>query len=331
MIPIQELLRDAARVEPLGASASRLAKLMRDPSADMEETLAAVRANAELPALLIRHAGTEPLGDSRAKPGAIRPVADLHEAVLILGGSRVLFLAILQKVSTLMLPALPVYGLREKDLLRHGLASALAVEQIERISSSALPAGTMSAALLHDIGKLPLDARAGTAHRELLGRTHAAHAAVPNHAEMVWDLSQAEAEVFGAGHALLGARIAERWGLGPETVSAIRFHHEPSSIPSAAIDAVRVANVAARTVGCGLGMEGLGFAADASACGRLGMTRHDFEHLCAQLHARLPRFLSALQPILGQPADGRSASQPGNREQASDESGRRNRFQGANR
>ena len=82
-----------------------------------------------------------------------------------------------------------------------GLASALAVERIERISSSALPAGTMSAALLHDIGKLLLDARAGTTHRELLGRTHAAHAAVPHHAEMVRDFSQVEAEVFGAGHA----------------------------------------------------------------------------------------------------------------------------------
>jgi putative nucleotidyltransferase with HDIG domain len=287
VIPLTDLVRDIDLAKPLPPTATRLARIAQEHRAEISEIVTVMRYDPSLTAHLLECAT-----DAAATNEPVRRSADVQEAVLRLGIPKVLELAVLQHAAGTLRSSLPMYGLGEDDLWRHAVASALAVEILEPMSPVEFPPGTMTAALLHDIGKAVLAGQARDKQPAELSAAFGSKQKV---------FSQAECEILGFGHAMIGARLADRWALGPEVVAAIRKHHDLGAVESPATDAVRVANLAAKVAGCGLGAEGLNVAGDAGACGRLGLTRQDFEYLCAEVYSRLPRALQVAE-IMARPA-----------------------------
>jgi putative nucleotidyltransferase with HDIG domain len=114
---------------------------------------------------------------------------------------------------------------------RHSVTSALASELVKNATSLYVPASVMTAALLHDVGRLVL-AKALTPHMlHLIAELAEAENLAP---------LEAERAVLMTDHAELGAIAAEAWQLPDAIVEAIRHHHAPlqSSSPLATIVAL---------------------------------------------------------------------------------------------
>ena len=110
---------------------------------------------------------------------------------------------------------------------------------VARITASILPAGrtqqeAVTAALLHDIGKLVLiadgDRRWAELNEQALDRN------VPVHV--------IEAENDGVTHAHIGAHLLSLWGLPDGIVEAVAHHHDPSDVDGLAFDGVAAVHIA---------------------------------------------------------------------------------------
>jgi putative nucleotidyltransferase with HDIG domain len=80
----------------------------------------------------------------------------------------------------------------------------------------------MTAALLHDIGKLVV----------ATGAPHL-YAACQNHPQRATrSILEIEKEIYGASHAEVGAYLLGVWGVPFVTVEAVAHHHQPASVTS---------------------------------------------------------------------------------------------------
>jgi putative nucleotidyltransferase with HDIG domain len=119
---------------------------------------------------------------------------------------------------------------------RHAVTAALSSELVREVSPMYIPAAAMTAALLHDVGKLVL-AKALTPHMvHLIAQVAAAEQLTPLEAEMA---------VLETHHGELGAIAAEAWELPEAIIEAIRFHHTPWEASSPVPTVVYIADVVA--------------------------------------------------------------------------------------
>jgi putative nucleotidyltransferase with HDIG domain len=110
---------------------------------------------------------------------------------------------------------------------------------VARITASILPAGraqqeAVTAALLHDIGKLVLISDGDRRWAQLTDR--ARERRVPVHV--------VEAEADGVTHAHVGAHLLSLWGLPDGIVEAVAHHHDPSEVDGLAFDGIAAVHIA---------------------------------------------------------------------------------------
>jgi putative nucleotidyltransferase with HDIG domain len=130
------------------------------------------------------------------------------------------------------------------------------------------------AALLHDIGKLIM----------VRYMKEDVSALIALCTEKKIAFVQAEREILGCDHAEVGGSMARQWGFPQEIISTIEQHHQV--VPGGngpILDAVMLANYAAKSMGIGLGAEGFNLKLDfAGSRERLGISIEGFERACAQ-------------------------------------------------
>lgn len=168
----------------------------------------------------------------------------------------------------------PMYGLKGDEIWLHGSIASLAViEVIRENPRKEIPRLASVAALIHDMGKILMvkyfDAR--SEELDILCQRQ--------------DITFAEAERrrFGCNHAEVGAAVALHWGFSETVAEAIGNHHEvPLPEPTGMMDAVALANLVAKTIGIGLGREGMNFQIDAGCYTRLGLDFNAFCRVCAR-------------------------------------------------
>ncbi len=110
---------------------------------------------------------------------------------------------------------------------------------VARITASILPAGrtqqeAVTAALLHDIGKLVLVSDDDRRWTQLNDQARERH--VPVHV--------VEEEADGVTHAHIGAHLLSLWGLPDPIVEAVAHHHDPSEVDGLAFDGVAAVHIA---------------------------------------------------------------------------------------
>ena len=248
MIAISDALKEISLLEPIPRTAVKLAALIADSASTMDQITEVIRYDPALTADILKLANS-------AFSGSQRRIVEPKDAVVRLGGARILERLLGKEVRSSMQSPLDAYGYGEDELWRHSVAAAAAAEMLSTVTTARIGAVSFTAALLHDIGKLIISriapAEAMEEVRSLVSRQSA-----PLTGEM------AENKVLGFSHADIGARVASAWQLPDSIVAAIRDHHDAAASVDPVTDSVKIANLAARSIGEGLGREGMSLAID---------------------------------------------------------------------
>jgi HD-like signal output (HDOD) protein len=190
----------------LPAAATAALGLARDPNSDIEALVSLIRADVALAARVLRVANS----GAYARRKAART---LTEAIGTIGLRKTCDLLVVAFTRDLYRGSDPVV----RALWDHALLSAIAIEELARVTRSMDPASAFLPGLFHDVGRLTFllaDPAAGHLIRELGGACDD-------------EMRQAESEWFGFSHAEASAILAGDWGLDATQTDAIRWHHEP--------------------------------------------------------------------------------------------------------
>ncbi len=119
-----------------------------------------------------------------------------------------------------------------------------------------------TAGLLHDIGKLVMAAYFEDDFRRVLGFRD----------EQDCLLMEAEQNILGFDHAVIGARVARHWKLPEAVVNAIAYHHNLMDVVSSLSELVHVSDILCRGLDIGHGGDDLIPVINMTAMKRLGLS-----------------------------------------------------------
>ncbi len=184
-------------------------------------------------------------------------------------------LFIAASVSKLLSQEVEGYALLPGELWRHSQSAAMAARLIARRIKFSKAEVAYTAALLHDIGKVVLNSYVRETYEEVMDKVEKDK--VP--------FSQAEEEILGFNHALVGSKVAENWNLPPELVEAIAFHHSPELAKTDPVltSIAHVADFICVTMGIGIGADGLLYPLSPQAVNLLGLEEQDIYQIISQL------------------------------------------------
>ncbi len=265
-----DVVKGIADLEPLPITATALISLLSGEDVPVSRIATLIEYDQAIAAAVLRASSGPDFG--------WRTPATVHEAVMRIGFGPLLDI-VLRNYLARVTRAAPLYDLSEDDLWAHGAAAQLAVGALREELPTWRPAAmTATAALLHDVGKLV------TSRYLKVTCADVASCAAGRGLTFV----DAERRLCGTDHAEVGAAIARAWKF-PDTIEhAIRRHHVDDAHPdSPMLHGVIVANLVAKTIGAGLGAEGLNLSVDASSVRRLGLTYRAFARACLTTDERL--------------------------------------------
>lgn len=220
-----EIERGLQRLPVMSATVTKVLELTQRDNVDTGLVALTVARDPGLAARLLRLANSPFFGVSGQ-------IGSVKQACVVLGLHTVRNLVAAAGVSACF-QATKGGVLDRRRLWRHAMENAIAAQLLARRcghdSETAFTAG-----LLHDLGKLVMDACFADALRRLQGDQDLHRC----------DSVAAEIAVFGMDHGQLGAMVAKRWGLPELIQQAIAGHHEVGeAAPHPIVDIVQLADV----------------------------------------------------------------------------------------
>jgi putative nucleotidyltransferase with HDIG domain len=264
-------------LDPLPITAHRLSQAVADDSVSINEIAELIEFDQAVATNILR------ISNSALYAG-LYPIEDVRSAVARLGTNTLLNIVLGDYLRRLAVDA-PMYDLTENDLWLHGAVASLAVtELIGEGPTCTIPRGASVAALVHDVGKLIIVRYMKADVRQLLEKCEKQNIT----------FVEAERQVLGCDHAEVGGAIARRWNFPEEIIDAMERHHDPEvADPSPTLDGVMLANLVAKTLGTGLGAEGMNFELDPGCSRRQGITFTRFCRVCARTSLRIEELREA--------------------------------------
>jgi len=261
-----KVLEGIDRLEPLPITVQKLLVALNDENVNFNEIAEAIEYDGAITSNILRTANSAAFG------GRVR-IEHVRDAVVRLGTITLLDIMLIGHLRS-MRAAAPLYDLSEDDLWLHGATASLAVKAIVRETRNRkIPEASTIAALIHDIGKLVMVRYLSAKVSTILSVCQ------ENNITFV----EAEKELFGCDHAEVGGAMARKWCFPEPITRTIERHHETSPVePDLMLDAVILANLAAKTVGVGSRAEGVSLPDITGLNERIGLTQDGFERVCAQ-------------------------------------------------
>ena len=203
--------------------------------------------------------------------GLSRKITSLQEALTYLGTNNLVQLILSGEMVSHFRVSQEGYRLSRGDLWRHSMACALLAQRIGQMVGYHEQATLFTAALLHDVGKLIMS-------QYVADRFDQIEALVQDNQ---LSFVEAERQVLGVDHALLGAAIAKKWNFPEPIAVAIAYHHSPGKARSnhQIVNLVSLANILCVTMGVGVGASGLAAAAPGDLIKRVGLKPRDMDRL----------------------------------------------------
>jgi putative nucleotidyltransferase with HDIG domain len=289
MLDYQTLVRAAESLDPVPVSVSRLVGVISRDHWAFSEVEEVITFDQALTGRLLQVANS-------AASAPLMQIGTVRDAVIRVGIGPVVSFAMASCLGPAFRRAIPEYGLSEGDLWNHSVASSLAAEIIAALAPIMVPPEAVTAALLHDVGKLVLG-RFLTP--ELVNGINEARAD-GERSEM-----QAEVDVLGVHHGELGGLIGRHWNLPDRVATAVTYHHAPDKVADVVCDAVHLANIAARMIDVPPGAAASTPAPSAGALQRLGLNEQSLDRICKHISRRLDDVI-ARYAVAGQPVSVRS-------------------------
>ncbi|MEW6517583.1 MAG: HDOD domain-containing protein [candidate division FCPU426 bacterium] len=258
---------------PMSATLSRLTNLMSDINAKTSDIARVIELDSVLTVNVLRWANS-------AFYGAHMPVESVRGAVIRLGMNNIIRLSIGSCLAGSMKQSVPGYRLAEQELWRHNVAAALTVESLGALTRRPVPPAAFTAALIHDIGKVVLGQHLQKEMFQQLQQLQQQEGLC---------YIEAERRLLETDHAEVGAAIAGYLKFPEELVKAIERHHDPAPREDSLLDAVIIANAAAKQIGfgsvCGTSLAGV----LETAMRRYGLEQEQWDGLCETVKQRLAK------------------------------------------
>ncbi len=191
---------------------NQISKVINDPRTSVKDVAAIMSEDAAMSAKVLR------LSNS-AFYGAKNEITGIKQAILVLGLEAVKSLVLSSSVFD-MFKSQKLDTEFQESFWRHSLATALAgrlVVKHLRVLAPYDPEIAFSAGLLHDIGKLIFCCFMVDEHKQSVLYKKEHHSSD----------YQAEIQVGGYAHTLVGRMLAQNWKLPAPILEAIEFHHFP--------------------------------------------------------------------------------------------------------
>ncbi len=197
-----------ALLPPLPVVVIDLLREIQDPKSTASSVAQIAASDPALAASLIRAVNAAAMGLSRK-------INSASEAVSYLGFGAVKSIVVRLRLEQVLQSRSAVAALEAEDLWVHSLGVSYAAECLARRVGGVDAGFCATLGLLHDIGKLAINAQ------------------FPEHAARLREYSEQhplerEHDLMGVDHAGLGADLAAKWKLPADLVQSIRYHHRPA-------------------------------------------------------------------------------------------------------
>ena len=209
--------------------------------------------------------------------GMTRNISNISEAIALLGYKSVSNIILAATVYSAMDKGLSGYALDRGELWRHSLMVAYTSRYLAKITGKVGTEDAYVGGLLHDIGKVILNDYVRFGYGIIVKMVEERH----------MPFTEAEWEVLGFDHAMIGEILVEKWDMPEAYRIAVAYHHKPNELPEdklehqPLLDVVTVANTICLMLGIGLGADGLQAYMFPEPLERLGIT--NFEALLAEM------------------------------------------------
>ena len=243
-------------------------KLTEDPDSTAQDINYVLNQDQAITAKVLKMANS-------AFYGFPRRIGSVTDAIIMLGFRTLRSIVMAASVSDILNKEIEGYALEYGELWRHSQCTAMAARLIARKSKFAFLDLAYTAALLHDIGKVILNNIMKETYREVVTLV----------SEDNISFIEAENKILGFNHAEVGARVAEKWNLPPETVEAIQLHHNPevAQVNPRLTAIVHLADAICVSMGIGMGIDGLLYPISGGAMQLLDLDETEIEHVISEL------------------------------------------------
>lgn len=266
-ISLQDLIAKVQKLPQLPEAALRLTKVMEDPDAHAEDMAAIIRLDPDMTTQVLRLCNS-------AAYALNRRISTVKDAVAILGLNTLKSMVYVIISKFALDRPVEGYGLDKGALWRNALTCAVYSRHLAPRHAQGLdPELAFTGALLRDIGKIVLGEFVGRAYGDI------ERLAVQKRIDFI----DAEQQVLGFNHCMVGKLIAEKWGLPEALVKVIQYKNKPSLLAKQGpallgkndvyklVTIVHLADGFTRMTGCGLGNDGLMSGFDDVALQALGI------------------------------------------------------------
>jgi HD-like signal output (HDOD) protein len=219
------LLDLSEALRPLPATVIELAQAVASEGVSVPQVAQIVSKDPGLVAPLLSEANS-------AASASVTEITTVDRAVSRLGIARVLAIATSSAMHGVVPDQLPGYDLAGDTLWGHAQLSSRVAEVLRRVSPMEIGPEIVTAALLHDLGKVIMGQVLVYRHLDQ-ARLHAG------------DLVAAERELVSLDHAEVGAILLEIWKLPASICEPVRYHHAPHEGGGLSAHALHIADVAA--------------------------------------------------------------------------------------
>ena len=203
--------------------------------------------------------------------GMSRNISNISEAIALLGYKSVSNIILAATVYSAMDKGLSGYALDRGELWRHSLMVAYTLRHLAKLTGKVGTEDAYVGGLLHDIGKVILNDYVRFGYGIIVKMVEEKH--IP--------FTEAESQVLGFDHAMIGEILVERWEMPEGYRIAVAYHHKPNELPEdklqyqPLLDVVTLANTICLMLGIGLGADGLQAYMFPEPIERLGITNFD--------------------------------------------------------
>lgn len=244
MISIEALARKVREIPPLPQVALRLMKMSQDPDAAPRDFVEVIKYEPGITTTVLKLCNS-------SFYGLTRRVSSLQEAMVYIGTDALVNFVLAGCIASYCMDENKGYGLQRGELWRHSVGAAICSQKIAERYSREDSATSFTAGLLHDLGKMILNAFVEEDFNAILCLVE----------KDGLSFAEAEKKILGCTHAQIGAEIAEIWSLPSDLVDAIRYHHDPMSTVAneKLVMLVHIGDIMCISFGIGIGLDGLAY------------------------------------------------------------------------
>ncbi len=203
--------------------------------------------------------------------GMTRNISNISEAIALLGYKSVSNIILAATVYSAMDKGLSGYALDRGELWKHSLMVAYTSRHLAKLTEKVSTEDAYVGGLLHDIGKVILNDYVRFGYGIIVKMVEEKH--IP--------FTEAEWQVLGFDHAMIGEILVSKWDMPEAYRVAVAYHHKPNELPEdkkqhqPILDVVTLANTICLMLGIGLGADGLQAYMFPEPIERLGITNFD--------------------------------------------------------